>query len=344
VSAIGTRARRWTRAAAVAIAAGTVLPLLVTAADATPTGRQPGTAAQAAALVERTAQQLTVIDEQIQEAEITVAGEQKTAAKAAVQAAAAKKAVEAFEPQLRAIAQSGLTSNSQSRVAAFLTSSSASDLIQQMTTLDVIAAHTETVLAKVAAAQRVASKAKATADAANARARASLATLQKQKKQLQQAASSYQSAYSRLTAGEQAAVTNAIAGPTLATPSLDSLPQAPNGTVALVIKTALAQVGKPYVYGAMGPDGFDCSGLTAYSYAAAGISLPHSSRAQSTLGVRVSRGQLQPGDLIFFYSPISHVGLYLGNGMMVHARTFGQPVAVTSVDMAGYNTAVRIVR
>jgi peptidoglycan DL-endopeptidase CwlO len=321
-----------------------VLPLLVTAADATPTGRQPGTAAQAAALVERTAQQLTVIDEQIQEAEITVAGEQKTAAKAAVQAAAAKKAVEAFEPQLRAIAQSGLTSNSQSRVAAFLTSSSASDLIQQMTTLDVIAAHTETVLAKVAAAQRVASKAKATADAANARARASLATLQKQKKQLQQAASSYQSAYSRLTAGEQAAVTNAIAGPTLATPSLDSLPQAPNGTVALVIKTALAQVGKPYVYGAMGPDGFDCSGLTAYSYAAAGISLPHSSRAQSTLGVRVSRGQLQPGDLIFFYSPISHVGLYLGNGMMVHARTFGQPVAVTSVDMAGYNTAVRIVR
>jgi peptidoglycan DL-endopeptidase CwlO len=344
VSAIGTRARRWTRAAAVAIAAGTVLPLLVTAADATPTGRQPGTAAQAAALVERTAQQLTVIDEQIQEAEITVAGEQKTAAKAAVQAAAAKKAVDAFEPQLRAIAQSGLTSNSQSRVAAFLTSSSASDLIQQMTTLDVIAAHTETVLAKVAAAQRVASKAKATADAANARARASLATLQKQKKQLQQAASSYQSAYSRLTAGEQAAVTNAIAGPTLATPSLDSLPQAPNGTVALVIKTALAQVGKPYVYGAMGPDGFDCSGLTAYSYAAAGISLPHSSRAQSTLGVRVSRGQLQPGDLIFFYSPISHVGLYLGNGMMVHARTFGQPVAVTSVDMAGYNTAVRIVR
>ena len=344
MSAIGTRARRWTRAAAVAIAAGTVLPLLVTAADATPTGRQPGTAAQAAALVERTAQQLTVIDEQIQEAEITVAGEQRTAAKAAVQAAAAKKAVDAFEPQLRAIAQSGLTSNSQSRVAAFLTSDSASDLVQQMTTLDVIAAHTETVLAKVAAAQRVANKAKAAAEAANARARASLATLQKQKKQLQQAASSYQAAYSRLTAGEQAAVTNAIAGPTLATPSLDSLPQAPNGTVALVIKTALAQVGKPYVYGAMGPNGFDCSGLTAYSYAAAGISLPHSSRAQSALGVRVSRAELQPGDLIFFYSPISHVGLYLGNGMMVHARTFGQPVAVTSVDMAGYNTAVRIVR
>jgi cell wall-associated NlpC family hydrolase len=344
VSAIGTRARRWTRAAAVAVVAGTVVPLLATGADAAPAGHRPGTAAEAASLAERTAQQLTVIDEQIQQAELTVAGEQKAAARAAAKAAVAKKAVDAFEPQLRAIAQSGLTGNSQSRVAAFLTSSSANDLVQQMTTLDVIAAHTEEVLAKVAAVQRIADRAKATADAADARARASLATLQKQKQQLQGAAASYQAAFSRLTAGERAAVTTALAGPTLATPSLDSLPQAPNGTVALVIRTALAQVGKPYVYGSMGPNGFDCSGLTAYAYAAAGITLPHSSAAQSSLGVRVSRAQLQPGDLVFFYSPISHVGLYIGNGMMVHARTFGHPVAVTSVDMAGYNTAVRIVR
>jgi cell wall-associated NlpC family hydrolase len=344
VSAIGTKARRWTRAAAVTLAAGTVLPLLATAAAADPAGHQPASAAEAQSLVERTAQQLTVIDEQIQQAELTVAGEQKTAAQAAEKAAAAKKAVAAFEPELRAIAQSGLTSNSQSRVAAFLTSSSAAALVQQMTTLDVIAAHTEQVLAKVAAAQRVADRAKATADAAGARARASLATLQQQKKQLQSAATSYRAAFSRLTVGQQAAVTTAIAGPTLATPSLDSLPQAPNGTLALVIKTALAQVGKPYIYGSMGPTGFDCSGLTAFAFAAGGITLPHSSAAQSTMGVRVPRSQLRPGDLVFFYSPISHVGLYLGNGMMVHARTFGSPVAVTSVDMAGYNTAVRIVR
>jgi cell wall-associated NlpC family hydrolase len=295
-------------------------------------------------MVERTAQQLTVIDEQIQQAEITVAGEQQAAARAAAEAAAAKKGVDAFEPELRAIAQSGLAGGSRSRVAAFLTSSSATDLVQEMTTLDVIAEHTEALLVKVAAAQRVADRAKAAAEAADARARASLATLQEQQQQLQSAAASYKAAFSRLTAGEQDAVNTALAGPTLATPSLDSLPQAPNGTVARVIRTALAQVGKPYVYGAMGPDGFDCSGLTAYAYAAAGISLPHSSRAQSTMGVRVSRADLEPGDLVFFYSPISHVALYIGNGMMVHARTYGRPVAVTSVDMAGYNTAVRIVR
>ena len=61
------------------------------------------------------------------------------------------------------------------------------------------------------------------------------------------------------------------------------------------------------------------------------------------MGTPVSRADLQPGDLVFFYSPVSHVGLYIGNGMMVHARTFGQPVAVTSVDMAGYHSARRII-
>jgi cell wall-associated NlpC family hydrolase len=344
VHAIGTRARRWTRAVAVAAVAGAALPLLATSASAAPARHQPRSAAEAAGLAERTAQQLTVVDEQIQQAEITVAAEQKAAARAAGRAKAAQKAVDAFEPQLRAIAQTGLTTNSQSRVAAFLTSTSADDLVQQMTTLDVIADHTETLLAKVAAAQRVADRAKAAADAADARARASLATLQKQKRQLQTAAASYRTAYSHLTAGEQAAVTTALAGPTLATPSVSSLPVAPGAAVARVIRMALAQVGKPYVYGSMGPNGYDCSGLTAAAYAAAGFSLPHSSRAQATLGVHVSRADLEPGDLVFFYTPISHVGLYIGNGMMVHARTFGRPVAVTSVDMAGFNTAVRIVK
>jgi cell wall-associated NlpC family hydrolase len=96
------------------------------------------------------------------------------------------------------------------------------------------------------------------------------------------------------------------------------------------------------VWGSAGPDGFDCSGLIAYAYAAAGIGLPHSSRAQSQLGTAVSRPDLQPGDIVYFYSPVSHVGLYIGNGMMVHARTFGQPVAVTSVDLTGYQGARRL--
>jgi cell wall-associated NlpC family hydrolase len=335
------RSRRWLAAAALAVVTGVGLQLIPAAATAAPTGAQPKSPAQAAAMVQQTAQQLTGLDEQIQQAELTVAAEQKAAQAASAQAATAQAALSAYEPQLRAIAQSGFTGSSQSRVAAFLTSSSARDLVQQLTTLDVIASRTEAVIAQVAAAQQVADQAKAAADAAAAKATASLATLQDQKKQLQTQASAYQTSFTRLTAAQQATVTNALGGPTLSA-SLASLPTAPNGTIALVIKTALAQVGKPYVFGAAGPNGFDCSGLTSYAYAAADIALPHSSKAQSEMGVAVSRANLQPGDLVYFYSPVSHVGLYIGNGMMVHARTFGKPVAVTSVDMSGYAGARRI--
>jgi cell wall-associated NlpC family hydrolase len=108
------------------------------------------------------------------------------------------------------------------------------------------------------------------------------------------------------------------------------------------VQTALAQIGDMYGVGASGPDTFDCSGLTMYAYAAAGVTLPHSSRAQASIGVPVDRSDLEPGDLVFYYTPISHVALYIGNGMIVHARTFGVPLAVTSVDQGGYRWAVRL--
>ena len=78
-----------------------------------------------------------------------------------------------------------------------------------------------------------------------------------------------------------------------------------------------------------------------YAYAAAGVSLPHSSRMLSQLGSPVSRNALQPGDLIFFYSPVSHVGMYIGNGQMVHAPTSGDVVKVASIDAVGSITAMR---
>jgi peptidoglycan DL-endopeptidase CwlO len=300
----------------------------------------PSNAADASRLAQQAAQELTVIDEHIHEAKLAVAAQQNAAETAAEQAAAAQAAVAVYEPQLRAIAQSGYTGKSQSRVAAFLTSESADELVQQMTTLDMIAHHTNAVVTEAAAAQAVAIQAQAEADAAAATAQAGLDQLQAQQAEVQKKVADYQATFARLTAAEQATVTTALAGPALRVPT--SLPPAPGPAAAVAVKTALAQVNDPYVWGASGPDGFDCSGLTSYAYAAAGVALPHSSRSQSTMGVDVARADLQPGDLVFFYSPISHVGIYIGNGMMVHARTFGQPVAVTTVDQRGYRFAKRV--
>ena len=102
------------------------------------------------------------------------------------------------------------------------------------------------------------------------------------------------------------------------------------------------QAGKAYGYGGNGPDSFDCSGLTAYAYRAAGIELPRRSADQATVGTPVARADLQPGDLVFYYEPISHIGIYVGDGVIVHAGTESTGVEYTTVDMAGYTTARRI--
>jgi cell wall-associated NlpC family hydrolase len=104
-----------------------------------------------------------------------------------------------------------------------------------------------------------------------------------------------------------------------------------SGRAEVAVQTALDQVGDPYVYGAAGPDAFDCSGLTMYSWAAAGVSLSHSSSVQAGQGVAVSLSELMPGDLIFYYSPISHVGMYIGHGQIVHAPHPGLSVEVVSM-------------
>jgi cell wall-associated NlpC family hydrolase len=320
-------------ATAVAVATGLLAPGTAAAG--------PRTAAEASALVRQTAQQLAAINEQLRQAEDLVEAQQAAAAVAAQQAADAHAAVKVFEPQLRAIAQSGYTTNSRSRVAAFLTSGSAGQLVQRMTTLDAIAARTNSIIVQAAAAQTVAQQAQAAADQAAATARAGLDQLAGQKAEVQKKVDAYQADFTRLSTAEQAQVTTAVAGRALTTPSLTSLPSAPGPKAALAIKTALAQVGDRYQGGATGPDAFDCSGLTSYAYAAAGLTLPRSSVDQSKPFPKVSRADLQPGDLVFYYTPISHVALYIGNGMIVHARTYGSPVAVTSVDQGGYRFAVR---
>jgi cell wall-associated NlpC family hydrolase len=114
-----------------------------------------------------------------------------------------------------------------------------------------------------------------------------------------------------------------------------------SGGAAAAVAYAMAQVGDAYVYGAAGPDAFDCSGLTMASWAQGGVALPHSSGAQMGSGTPVSIDALQPGDLVFYYSPVSHVGIYVGNGQLVHAANPGTGVQITSVSSMPISGAVR---
>jgi peptidoglycan DL-endopeptidase CwlO len=107
------------------------------------------------------------------------------------------------------------------------------------------------------------------------------------------------------------------------------------GDRATVVQAALTQVGSPYVWGGAAPGGFDCSGLVMWAFQQAGISLPHSSQAQAQGGQPVALSDLQPGDVVTFYNDASHSGLYVGDGMVIHSSTYGQPVRVVPMNAAG---------
>ncbi|WP_406442916.1 NlpC/P60 family protein [Streptomyces sp. NBC_01613] len=113
---------------------------------------------------------------------------------------------------------------------------------------------------------------------------------------------------------------------------------------AKALAFARAQIGKPYVWGATGPGSYDCSGLTQAAWKAAGVTLPRTTYDQVNAGTTVSLADAQPGDLIFFYDDISHVGIYIGNGMMIHAPKPGAYVREESVYYAGESIIHSVVR
>ncbi|MET8409232.1 NlpC/P60 family protein [Streptomyces sp. NPDC005195] len=126
-----------------------------------------------------------------------------------------------------------------------------------------------------------------------------------------------------------------------ASPSSGSV-AAPNSRASAAVSYAYGKLGSPYVWGATGPDAFDCSGLAQAAYRSAGVQLPRTTYAQINAGRRVSRSELLPGDLVFFYSGISHVGIYVGNGMMIHAPNPTAPVRLAPVDEMPFAGATRV--
>ncbi|HSK47191.1 MAG TPA: NlpC/P60 family protein, partial [Coriobacteriia bacterium] len=125
-----------------------------------------------------------------------------------------------------------------------------------------------------------------------------------------------------------------------AAPAERNFPAPTRAARSEVVAIAKRYLGAPYVWAAAGPNSFDCSGFTMFVYRQVGVSLPHSSRAQIGYGERVSRANLQPGDLVFFGAPIHHVGIYVGGGMMIHAPHTGAVVRIDPLH-SNYSGACR---
>ena len=295
---------------------------------------------QALQLATEADHRLEVVTEELNHAKVVLETQQAEVAAAEQAAADAQTRLDALDGQIRQLARTAYTGDTFAELDLMLTSESADEFLHQLGTLDAIAGHTNDLVTEIALVSADAATAKEAASKATAEAQAAVDSIAEQQADLEEQIEDYQAQYAALTAPQREEVSRAHAGEAVAVPSGVI---APSQAAQVAVDTALAQVGDPYVWGASGPNAFDCSGLTQYAYSAAGVSLPHSSRSQSGMGQAVSRDQLQPGDLLFYYSPTSHVAMYIGNGQMVHASTAGKPVQVVSFNsMGGFTHARRI--
>ncbi|MEU4600006.1 NlpC/P60 family protein [Nocardia sp. GTS18] len=259
---------------------------------------------------------------------------------------AARAEVRKFQPMIDRAAVAAYTGARTDRMFAVLSSNSPQQLLDKMSTLDVLSQQTADSVREFKKAADAATAAETTARtaadaarAATAAAEAVRADVDRKRADLAAATTQVVEAWGALSARDKSTLAGSPFPPGFDRDSLLAGLVPGSGTSALA--AALTRVGDPYVWGATGPDQFDCSGLVQWAFKQVGKNVPRTSSAQAGYGTPVAKEDLQPGDVVLFYPEISHVGIYAGNGMMVHASTFGVPVAVAPIDTTPYHSARR---
>lgn len=303
--------------------------------------------------------------ERYNEARIKLASAQKSASAAQAQLAKAQRTLTQLRGSVQAFAVAAYQGQALDSSTMSLTADSPQEFLDKMTTLQAVANSENQALASLAAAQQQEDAAQ-TASAAALKAQQQstaqmqadrdavvaaahqeqhiLANLQERQRQIIAAA---RARAARLAAEREAAALAAQrAAAAAAVTALYSQPTTTpvvsgSGGASVAVQWAYRELGKPYQWGAAGPDSFDCSGLTQYVWAKAGVYLDHYTGSQWNEGQHVAQADLQPGDLVFFGSDLHHVGLYIGNGNMIEAPYTGAYVRISPYDRPDYAGAVR---
>jgi cell wall-associated NlpC family hydrolase len=219
---------------------------------------------------------------------------------------------------------------------AIVTSDSAESFLEQATTLDELSRSQAQQLADLATANHDVAAAQANVSARALAAQQVLASIAQQRSRIQGLLAQERTLLDSLRAADRARLDAAAAHEATSMAALRGSYNGPaSGRAAVAVRFAYAQLGKPYSYGAAGPDAYDCSGLTMQAWAAAGVSLPHNAAAQQSSVRPVSYANLPPGDLVFFGSPAYHVGIYVGNGNFIHAPHTGDVVRIAALSSEG---------
>ncbi len=309
----------------------------------------PTTAADARTQLEQAQRDAEALTEEWHDAKDTLDAKQKEADDlelavdpARLAADTARQDEEAFRKQVDTLAISTFDSGSLDQFNALLASGSPQEFLDQMSALEVLSSDYRISLGELTAVVDRTTAAQADADAAVQRANDAVT----------QASQAEQDVKTRKDAAEKRIddVMKLLqqltpqqrrenVGPVIDAPST---PITGTGAGAKALQVAMTKLGDPYQYGATGPGKFDCSGLMFFSFKQIGVTLPRSSRQQSAVGSPVSFNDLQAGDLVFFYQPVSHVGIYVGDGKMLAAPQTGDVVKYSTVNKSNFTTARRI--
>jgi peptidoglycan DL-endopeptidase CwlO len=340
---VAIRFAQTVRPVLVLVALGAALTVAPSLASATPRTDPSVTSVQKQ--LGELAVQNTQLVEKYNQAQVAVQQREKAARSAQAAAVKARAAFNQAHALFAGIVQAQYETDSLGATGALLSSSSDNNYLDRLESLGMMSTHTAQVIAQVSDARDAATHAAKKSSDLLAAAKSQRDAVAKQRKTVSARITKYQRLLATLTSAQQYAYRRA-SNPSVTATTVSSMKLTAAGSAAArrAVQYALAQVGKPYVFGAAGPGSFDCSGLTMRAWQAGGVSLPHSAADQYNYGHHVSRDQLQPGDLVFFYQPIGHVTIYIGDGLMVSAPTEGENVSVVPVSAfnGDYTGATRL--
>jgi cell wall-associated NlpC family hydrolase len=326
-----------------------VLPSGIGHADPTPTLRQ------VEQRVNALNDKVDVAVEQYAESRLALAQAQRSSAVATARVKAAQAQLDKIRAAMGSVAAAAYRSGGTDQFVQLVSTSTPQTFLDRASSLNRIAAGQDAQMAAAATARHRLDGVRAAAAQQQAVTAAVAKALAAQKAEIESALGEQRRLLSGLKADERARLQARAAATARAaraaaaqdrasrsrsfdTPTYDG-PASGRGSVA--VREAYNQLGKPYQWGASGPGSFDCSGLTMWAWGHAGVSLPHSAAAQYNSGRHVSQADVQPGDLVFFGSPIHHVGIYIGGGQMISAPHTGDVVKIQNAFRNDYVGAAR---
>ena len=300
------------------------LALAVAAAllPAAPARAEPS-ASDLAGQLSRANQQLDIVVERYDQEAVRLADLTRRSAALQVQLAPLQTRVSQLTSQLGAVSTGLYEQSAAANLSTLLGAASPEAALDTLATVDYFASQRGQLLRGYQAARRELDGQQDTLDVLTAQSHNQQATLAAQKAAIQARIADLRQLRGKLYG-------SGSPSPARTDPYLPAYQAGPAG---VAIRYAFAQIGRDYQFGAAGPDTYDCSGLTMASWGHAGVSLPHSAAEQWRVVSHLSRSQLQPGDLVFYYSDIHHVAIYIGGGRVVHAPTWGEQVRTAPMDL-----------